>query len=237
MRQSPNIIITGTPGVGKTTHSEILAERTGLRHLSINQIVRDQECHEGWSERYQSWIVDEDKLLDVIEADAEAGGCIIDWHACDLFPHSWIDLVIVLRATSTTLYDRLKARNYTETKLQENLDTELMDVLIEEAQEAFDEETVIELMSNTSDEMDSNNFKRVFTICYPSLHLFASPPPDSCLAKSRETGPSIDPPACLPAPIASAATTPTVALSEGSKGSDRDENISYRGAFIYSRAC
>jgi hypothetical protein len=66
MRQSPNIIITGTPGVGKTTHCESLAERTGLRHVSINQIVKDKECHEGWSEEYQSWIVDEDKVSSLI---------------------------------------------------------------------------------------------------------------------------------------------------------------------------
>lgn len=38
------------------------------------------------------------------------GGYIIDWHACDLFPRSWIDLVVVLRVDSTLLYDRLKAR-------------------------------------------------------------------------------------------------------------------------------
>ena len=61
-RTSPNIIITGTPGVGKTTHSEVLAERTGLRHLSVNQVVKERECHERWDEEYQSWIVDEDKV-------------------------------------------------------------------------------------------------------------------------------------------------------------------------------
>lgn len=62
MRQLPNIIVTGTPGVGKTTHCESLAERTGMRHMSINQLVKDAECHEGWSEEHQSWIVDEDKV-------------------------------------------------------------------------------------------------------------------------------------------------------------------------------
>lgn len=62
MRKSPNIIITGTPGVGKTTHCEALAERTGLRHLSVNQIVKEKECHEGWDEKFMSWIVDEDKV-------------------------------------------------------------------------------------------------------------------------------------------------------------------------------
>jgi len=61
-RTAPNIIVTGTPGVGKTSHCEQLAERTGLKHISINQIVKDRECHEGWDDEFQSWIVDEDKV-------------------------------------------------------------------------------------------------------------------------------------------------------------------------------
>jgi adenylate kinase len=100
------------------------------------------------------------------------GGYIIDWHACDLFPKSWIDLVIVLRVDSATLYDRLTERylhsplgdiwianikrEYGEAKLQENIDSEIMEVLLDEAREAFDAEIVVELTSNTSDEMESN---------------------------------------------------------------------------------
>lgn len=155
-RTSPNIIITGTPGVGKTTHCEVLAEKTGLRHLSVNQVVKERECHEGWDDEYQSWIVDEDKLLDAIEDEVKAGGCIIDWHACDLFPKSWIDLVVVLRVDSTTLFDRLTERKYPEVKLQENLDSEIMEVLLQEARDSYDEEIVVELSSNTSEEMEAN---------------------------------------------------------------------------------
>ncbi|KFY52964.1 hypothetical protein V496_08022 [Pseudogymnoascus sp. VKM F-4515 (FW-2607)] len=156
MRTKPNIIITGTPGVGKTTHCETLAASLGLTHLSINTIVKDKACHDGWDEEYQSWIVDEDKLLDEIEEEVKLGGYIIDWHACDLFPKSWIDLVVVLRVNSTILYDRLKSRNYPELKLQENLDSEIMEVLLQEARGSYDEEIVVELTSNTSEEVDSN---------------------------------------------------------------------------------
>ena len=132
MRQLPNVVITGTPGVGKTTHCESLATRLDLRHISVNQVVKDENCHEGWSDEYQSWIVDEDKvsipsfckypwshayvlpqLLDAIEDEVKTGGCLIDWHACEVFPESWIDLVVVLRVDSSTLYDRLKARYVT----------------------------------------------------------------------------------------------------------------------------
>ena len=47
-------------------------------------------------------------------------------------------------------------RNYPETKLQENLDSEIMEVLLQEARDAFDEEIVIELTSNDLDEMETN---------------------------------------------------------------------------------
>ncbi|KAJ4389153.1 factor activating pos9 [Gnomoniopsis smithogilvyi] len=156
-RTLPNIIITGTPGTGKTTHCEVLAEKCPeLKHLSVNQVVKERECHEGWDEEYQSWIVDEDKLLDAIEEECKAGGCIIDWHACDMFPKSWIDLVVVLRVDSAIHYDRLASRNYPEVKLQENIDSEIMEVLLEEARDSYDEEIVVELQSNSTEELESN---------------------------------------------------------------------------------
>ncbi len=47
-------------------------------------------------------------------------------------------------------------RDYPEVKLQENLDSEIMEVLLKEARDSYDEEIVVELMSNTSDDMESN---------------------------------------------------------------------------------
>ncbi|KAL4917909.1 DUF1671-domain-containing protein [Aspergillus aurantiobrunneus] len=157
MRTSPNIIITGTPGVGKTVHCEQVAENTGLRHLSINQVAKDRGCYDTYDEQLNTWVVDEDKLLDAIEDEVLQGGYLIDWHACDLFPKSWVDLVVVLRCPSTTtLYDRLNSRGYHDTKLQENLDAEIFGVLIEEAREAFDEEVVVELNSEENGDVEAN---------------------------------------------------------------------------------
>ena len=96
------------------------------------------------------------KLLDAMEEQVKDGGCIIDWHACDLFPESWIDLVVVLRTDSSQIYDRLKARGYPETKLQENLDSEIMEVILAEARESYNEQIVVELRSNDSDDLESN---------------------------------------------------------------------------------
>lgn len=111
MRKLPNIIITGTPGVGKSSHAQLLAEQTNLHHFSINDIVKERNCYEGYDEEFKSYVVDDDKLLDSIENEIKEGGKVIDWHVCDIFPESWIDLVVVLRTNNTTLYDRLTQRS------------------------------------------------------------------------------------------------------------------------------
>ena len=81
---------------------------------------------------------------------------VIDWHACDLFPPRQIDLVCVVRCDNKILYDRLKSRNYSEKKLQENLDCEIMEVLLQEARDAYDSEQVVELKSEKTEDLDSN---------------------------------------------------------------------------------
>jgi len=156
MRSSPNIIITGTPGVGKSSHCEILAEKTGLKYLIINEIAEQRGCFDGRDEELGSWIVDEDKLIDVIESDLEAGGNIIDWHACDCFPEELIDLVVVVRASTTILYDRLQSRNYSEIKIQQNMDAEIFQELLEEAKRAFPADIVQEVRSDDLEQLDGN---------------------------------------------------------------------------------
>ena len=64
--------------------------------------------------------------------------------------------MVVLRTNSTELYDRLKARNYPEKKLQDNLDSEIMEVLLEEAREGFDAEIVVELRSDSTQDLEGN---------------------------------------------------------------------------------
>lgn len=47
-------------------------------------------------------------------------------------------------------------RKYPEVKLQENIDSEIMEVLLQEARDSYDEEIVVELQSNTTEDMESN---------------------------------------------------------------------------------
>jgi adenylate kinase len=96
------------------------------------------------------------QLLDALENEVPSGGYIIDWLACDMFPESWIDLVVVLRTDSTMLYDRLTERKYSAKKLEENMDAEIMQVILDEARESYNENIVIELQSDGLEDLDAN---------------------------------------------------------------------------------
>lgn len=156
-RQKPNILITGTPGTGKSTMVEaLIAQVPTLRAVDIGALVRDKQLHSGWDEEYQSYVLDEERLLDELEDELEPGGAVVEYHSAELFPERWYDLVLVLRADTNVLYSRLENRGYPEKKLTDNVEAEIMQVILDEAREAYREEIVIELPSNTVEDVESN---------------------------------------------------------------------------------
>ncbi|KAI5433515.1 Adenylate kinase isoenzyme 6, partial [Lathyrus oleraceus] len=152
----PNILVTGTPGTGKTTTATALAEATQLRHINIGELVKEKNLHDGWDDELDSYILNEDLVCDELEDVMENGGNIVDYHGCDFFPERWFDYVVVLQTDNTILYDRLTRRGYKESKLTNNVESEIFQVLLEEAKESYAEDKVIALKSNTIEDIDSN---------------------------------------------------------------------------------
>ena len=62
----------------------------------------------------------------------------------------------MLRCDSTLLYDRLTARGYKGKKLEQNMDSEIMQVLLDEARESYKEEIVVELKSESTEDVEGN---------------------------------------------------------------------------------
>ena len=81
-------------------------------------------------------------------------GYLVDFHTCDIFPEDWFDIVIVLRTNNTLLYDRLEARSYSQAKIQENVECEIMQIVLEDARSAYPEDKIIELASDTVADLD-----------------------------------------------------------------------------------
>lgn len=174
----PNLLVTGTPGVGKTEFCTQLAEHTGLQHLNISQLIKDAPdgtYDDGYNSEYECRMLNEDKLCDYLDellttsdntsddavtssssSKQSLGGYIVDFHSVDFMAERWYDLVVVLRCDNTLLYDRLTARHYNDKKLQENVECEIMHVVRDEAYDSYDEACIVELQNDTIDHMESN---------------------------------------------------------------------------------
>jgi len=130
------ILITGTPGVGKTTVSSILTEKLGAYFISINELVDEKHLYTGIDEERGYKIVDLDALFsemdEIIEKiDGPDNYIIIEGHLSHLFEKS--DLVIVLRANPDVLQDRMKTKGWKTAKIRENIEAEAIDVCSYEA--------------------------------------------------------------------------------------------------------
>ena len=67
MRTVPNVLVTGTPGTGKSSMvRELISQVPALRAIDIGAMVRDRQPHNGWDEEYQSYILDEDKVSSAV---------------------------------------------------------------------------------------------------------------------------------------------------------------------------
>lgn len=61
-RTRPNILVTGTPCTGKSVLANQIAERTGLNHINVGELAKQNNLFEGWDEQYNCHVLDEDRV-------------------------------------------------------------------------------------------------------------------------------------------------------------------------------
>lgn len=154
----PNILVTGTPGTGKTTTCSLLADdpNLNLRHINLGELVKQKNLHNGWDDEFECYILNEDLVNDELEGVMDEGGNIVDYHSCDFFPERWFDCVAVLQTDNSILYDRLTNRGYMGQKLQNNIECEIFQVLLEEAHESYSKDIIMTLQSDTIEDISRN---------------------------------------------------------------------------------
>jgi len=142
------ILITGTPGTGKTTVSRILAERLRATHIDLTKFVREGNLIAERDEARDTDIID---IAAAKRAVAEAirggdGYVILDGHySPELVERASAARVIVLRRAPWLLMEDLKKRGYSPGKVRENAESELIGVCLSEALSAQDADKICEL--------------------------------------------------------------------------------------------
>ncbi|MGA2460767.1 MAG: AAA family ATPase [Candidatus Bathyarchaeia archaeon] len=172
------IIVTGTPGTGKTTISRQLAEEIGARYLPLTQHVSSYGLYSGVDVRRNSKVMD----LKRTRADLkrlllkEDKTIVVDSHIPDVIaPKSLVKRVLVLRCHPKVLKSRLRAKKWKQEKVQENLLAEILDACLLEAVDYYGWRPVFEI--NTS----HGSVRRCVTLAKASLR-----------GKSRKKGRSFD---------------------------------------------
>eukprot|EP00920_Eleutheroschizon_duboscqi_P036249 GHVT01087588.1.p1 GENE.GHVT01087588.1~~GHVT01087588.1.p1 ORF type:complete len:215 (+),score=17.26 GHVT01087588.1:144-788(+) len=74
-----NVLVTGTPGVGKTTFCQELCEQTGLRHVEVSALIKKERLYSEWDDERDCSIFDDKKLAYVIDDLLQES----DHSACD----------------------------------------------------------------------------------------------------------------------------------------------------------
>ncbi|XP_055912325.1 adenylate kinase isoenzyme 6 homolog [Eupeodes corollae] len=152
----PNILITGTPGVGKSHLCAKISEKLNFKWWDCSKIAKEKNFVEEHDDEYDCPILDEDKLLDYLEPKMEQGGNIVEYHGCEFFPERWFQAVFVVTCNNTTLFDRLKDRGYNEKKLKSNLECEIFKLIEEEAKASYSEDIVFELKGDTAQDAENS---------------------------------------------------------------------------------
>ena len=127
------IFITGTPCTGKTT----IASKLNGRLIKINDLARSHDFILGVDEDKGYQIIDIDKLSEhiyhLIQNSDET--LIFEGHVSHLCDGA--DKVIVLRVRPEILEKRLMKRNYSDSKIRENLEAEALGVCSAEAYDKY----------------------------------------------------------------------------------------------------
>ena len=155
------IIVTGTPGTGKTALSVNLAKKLRFYYVDVNKVIRKYGLSESYDRKRKTKIVDVKKLNRALIKEVSSikkypitkshikkskkvqknnnkkikKGLVIDSHLSHYLPKRYADLCIVTKCNLKTLKNRLKKKKYSEDKIRENLDAEIFDICLNEAKE------------------------------------------------------------------------------------------------------
>ncbi|WP_265111699.1 adenylate kinase family protein [Halosolutus halophilus] len=140
------VAVTGTPGTGKTTATDLLASRfdaddalPDLEVVHLNEILDREGLYTEIDADRGSKVADLDALAEHLEGHDDA---VIESH---LAHHFAADRVVVLRCRPDVLEERLRDRGESDPKAAENAESEALDVILAEAVEEHGLESVYEI--------------------------------------------------------------------------------------------
>jgi adenylate kinase len=143
------ILVTGTPCVGKTLVSRLLASKLDAFYVNLTELAVRENLVLGKDEERNSIIVDEGrmrhKIREIFEKHDEKDTVVDGHYAAVIVPKKFATYVFVLRRDPVELKKFMENCGFSGRKLWENLASEILDVCLVDAINAYGKEKVCEL--------------------------------------------------------------------------------------------
>jgi adenylate kinase len=142
------ILITGTPGVGKTSVAIKLAQQLNATYVNLTELAKKKQLIAGKDVERGTEIIDETKMSRALKRliTQTESNLVVDGHyAAAVTPQALVTYVFVLRRHPAELQRVLEERGYSRPKQNENLTAEVLDVCLVEALNSQDKAKVCEL--------------------------------------------------------------------------------------------
>lgn len=147
--QNMFIALTGTPGTGKTSVTDVLENEYGYRVIHLNDVIKDEHLFDGVDEDRDCVLAEMDRISSYLDDHfSEDEIIILDSH----LSHHFAQQCVVLRTAPADLRARLASRGYKDRKVEENVEAECLDVILIEAVEMC--ENVFEVETTGRDAID-----------------------------------------------------------------------------------
>ena len=133
-----SIVITGNPGVGKHTITQLISDKMKLSIIDINKIAKDSELFEKNSDVND---VDVEMLEKILESKISENNIIVGHLAPYVLKKNQVKMVIVLRRSPYDLISVYEDRKYPDKKIRDNTGSEILGIIANDAMDKFQEKT------------------------------------------------------------------------------------------------
>lgn len=142
------LVIVGTPGVGKSSVSSLLASRFDGKHIDLGNLIKHEGLNLGLDKVRETLIADEERIRKRVRETIRQseGYVIVDGHfAMDVVAAGDVFLAFVLRRDPDELREILKKRKFREAKVAENVVAEILDVCLCDIVKAYGVKKICEV--------------------------------------------------------------------------------------------
>lgn len=166
------VIVTGTPGTGKTVVAKRLAKALGAQYLSITEIAAKHRLFKGFDRERGSRIVDTAKIRSKVKRSLSKDELtILDTHVPEgIVPEKMTRKVLVLRCHPRILEARLRARGWKSNKIRENVLAELLDTCLIASVEHYGWRRVVQLDTSRTPVRHSADMAKRLAVRRSSFH-------------------------------------------------------------------